>query len=236
MSTIPLSEGVLLADMKRGEAFLFLYGPQGDDPFAWWLRANRTALNGVMAFLALYLAERRGVLAHGVGITRKGEGYLFLAPSKGGKTTLSSQSPPRAVLADDGVVLRETPAGVYLHPTPFRQRPGGRIERWEWRKAPVRLKALFILEPGVEARVVSIPRPEVVGLLTGSLTHFYLWMDPGRSLGIFDFWRRITKALPAARLAWNPERAFWPAVHHFLDRGEKDHVFEQEKRTLARGL
>jgi hypothetical protein len=236
VSTIPLSEGVLFADMKRGEAFLFLYDPQGADPFPWWVRVNRTALNGVMAFLALYLAERKGVLAHGVGVTREGEGYLFLAPSKGGKTTLSAQSPPRSVLADDGVVLRETPGGVYLHATPFRQRPGGRIERWEWRKRPVPLKALFVLDRGVKADVVPIPRPEVVGLLTGSLTHFYLWMDPGRSLDVFDFWRRITRALPAARLAWNPERDFWPAVHHFLDRGEKAHVFEEEKRNLAQGL
>lgn len=237
VSAIPLSEGVLWADMKGGEALLLLFAPLGAAaPFSWVMSAGRTVLNATMAFLALYLAERKGVLAHGVGVSHEGEGYLFLAPSGGGKTTLSIHCPPGAVLADDGVILKESSGTFRLYATPFRQRPGGRVEQWKWRNEPVPLKALFVLDRAADPLVIPMPRPELMGLLIGSLTHFYLWMDRPRSQAVFDFWRRLTRALPAGRLSWKPGRDFWPAILNFLEQGENVHAFEEEKRTLARGL
>jgi hypothetical protein len=237
---IPLMSGFLLVTMNSREALLLLdkkwQAGSSDRYPSWWPLANITAVNAVMAFLAIYLAERGdGCVVHGTGLSCQGHGYLFLAPSGGGKTSLSMQSPPHAVLADDGIILRKSEQQYRIYPTPFRQRPGGETRQWAWHKSAKTLRALFILDKGDVTRLNPLCRAKALGSLINGFTHYYMWMKPQQTVKVFDFWRRLSTMIPIAGLKWRLGSDFWPEIHHFLKHENKN---ETKKRVpaLAGGL
>lgn len=232
LSFVPLEAGFLFVNLSIGEALLLLdeewrmNGSCTND--SWGAFANITAINAVMALLAIYLAERGdGLITHGTGVSLQNRGYLFLAPSGGGKTALSMHSPAGSVLADDGIIIRESKNDYRLYPTPLRQRPGGEIKEWAWQQAPVTLQAVFILDKGSQTRIKSIPRPQAIGFLVNALTHFFLWMKPGQATRVFDFWRRLGTIIPIAGLEWRLKSEFWPAIDDFIIKGKK---YESSKK------
>jgi hypothetical protein len=206
LDCVPLEAGFLLLDGKRNTSLLLLdEQPVGGDPRAeglWLTRVNITAVNAVMCCLALRLAATDGVVAHAVGLNYRGGGYAFAASSGGGKTTLSMQSPPGAVLADDGLVIRRQGEGYILYPTPFRQRPGGDTHQWNWHQTAIPLTGLCLLEKSGESGLVAVSRLEAVDLLLRASTHFFSWMGPEAAVPVFDFWRELVRRLPVARLKW----------------------------------
>ena len=232
LSFIPLEAGFLFVNLSIGEALLLLdeeWRMNGSFATAsWGPAANITAINAVMALLAIYLAERGdGLITHGTGVSLQDMGYLFVAPSGGGKTALSMHSPAGSVLADDGIIIRKSKNDYRLYPTPLRQRPGGEIKDWAWQQAPVTLQAVFILDKGSQTRIKSIPRPQTIGFLVNALTHFFVWMKPGQATRVFDFWRRLSTKIPIAGLEWCLKSEFWPAIDDFIIKGKK---YESSKK------
>jgi len=233
VSFVPLMSGFLLVANGCKEALLLLdkewHVNCSDMSSSWWPLANITAINAVMAFLAICLAERGdGLIVHGTGLNSQGEGYLFLASSGGGKTALSMQSPPGAVLADDGIIIRESGKDYQIYPTPFRQRPGGETVRWAWHQSAETLRAMFILDKGTATRLRPISRPQALGVLTNAFTHFYMWMKPQQAVKVFDFWRRLSTTIPIAGLEWRLGSDSWPEIYNLLTHGNKN---ETKKRV-----
>ncbi|MFC1863245.1 hypothetical protein ACFL1Z_04745, partial [Thermodesulfobacteriota bacterium] len=173
-------------------------------------------LNSIMAMLSLTLPEQGGVLAHGIGVRRNKEGFLFLAPSGGGKSTLAMRCSGSEVLADDGIIIRKRSNSYKIFPTPFRQCPGGEISKLEWALESIVLKGAFLLEKGNDIRLNRIPRFQLVHSFLGSFSHFFLWMDNIQAKSVFDFWHEFSLRLPIARLSWRPDLDFWPQVYDFI--------------------
>jgi len=236
-SVTPFEAGFMFANLSIGEAVLLLdkkwFAKSSFVTASWWPVVNITAVNAVMALLAICLAEHGdGIIVHGTGVSFQGKGYLFLAPSGGGKTTISIHSPAGSVLADDGIIIRKTRNLYHLYPTPFRQRPGGKIKMWVWRQIPVVLQAVFILDKGPQTRIKPISRPKVMGFLVNGLTHFFKWMQPTQATQTFDFWLRLSKTIPIAGLEWRIKSDFWPAIHKFIIKGN-DYEIQEEIPYLA---
>ncbi|MBW2609861.1 MAG: hypothetical protein JRC68_05920 [Deltaproteobacteria bacterium] len=221
ISLVSFDNGFLLTDMNKGDCYLLLdTPPQNQGPARkdhWSNKVNITVLNSIMALLSLCLSVQGGVLAHGVGVKREKEGFLFLAPSDGGKTTLSTHCSEGEVLADDGVIIRKNSDNYKLFATPFRQRPGGEIHRWKWSLEPIPLKAVFVLGKGEKTSISRIPRANLINILLGSFTHFFSWMDGRQAKLVFDFWYELSLKLPIAKLNWRPDVTFWPEVNSFIN-------------------
>jgi hypothetical protein len=136
---------------------------------------------------------------------------------------LSTQSFAGAVLADDGIIIRKHGNHYKLYPTPFRQRPGGDINKWRWCESPVHLKAVFILEKGMTTRVVPIPRSYALGLLINAFTHFFMYMSPVHKVKVFDFWHELGLNLPISCLKWRKGTDYLPIILNlFYEGGDKD--------------
>lgn len=239
ISFVPLESGFLFVNLGIGESILLL-----DDYHMNGLAGVSlcsppviiTVVNGIMALLSFYLAENKGVIAHGTGINCRDEGYLFLAPSGGGKTTISMLSPPGAVLADDGVIVREVENQHKLYPTPFRQRPGGETIQWNWYQMPVPLKTLFILEKSFATRVRPVSRNQALGGLINGFTHFIKWMEPHQAIGVFDFWRRLSKKVLVSKLEFRQRTDLVQTINAFFYQKEKENENKEKGSSLAWGV
>ncbi len=87
------------------------------------------------AFLPAFSAG----LIHSSAVIRNGLAALFIAPSGGGKTTVSQMASSQDVLSDDQTILRATDDGtVFVHSTPFGRVTSG------YKRA--RLGGVFLLD------------------------------------------------------------------------------------------
>ena len=86
VSFVPLESGFLFANLGIGDSMLLLDDAYHTNGLSRGSSSCSppviiTVVNGVMALLSVYLAENKGVVVHGTGISCRDEGYLFLAPS-----------------------------------------------------------------------------------------------------------------------------------------------------------
>ncbi len=239
ISFVSLGSGFLCVDLGRGEGLLLLdegrHAGGSTANTSWFPRFNIITINAITAFLAIYLAERGdGMIVHGTGVSFRGQGNVFLAPSDGGKTTLSKQLPPGSVLADDGLIIREIKGCYTLYPTPLRQHPGTEAGHWSWHQAAVPLQAVFFLDKGSQTSLRYIERPLALSLMINSFTHFFTWMKPQLSIKVFDFWRRLCEKIPIAAIEWRRGTDIRPEIQTFLNTGEKNE--NEKKASMAGGI
>jgi len=239
ISFVPLELGFLCVDLSKGEGLLLLdegrhaRGSTADTN--WFPRFHITTVNAIMAFLAIYLAERGdGMIVHGTGVSCRGKGYVFLAPSGGGKTTLSKQSRPGSVLADDGLIIREKKGYYTLYPTPFRQHPPAEAGPWSWQQFAVALQAAFFLDKGPQTSLRYIERPLALSLLINAFTHFSMWMKPHLSIKVFDFWRQFCEKIPIAAIEWQKGTDIWPEIQTLFYTGNKENENKKEASMAGR--
>ena len=238
ISFVPLDSGFLFIPHHKNNALLLLdegfpFKRKGVPDSLYTVMINFTVINAIIVFISMYLALRGGLFVHGTGVNYNGYGCLFLAPSGGGKTTLSTQSFAGAVLADDGIIIRKHGDHYRLYPTPFRQRPGGDIHKWQWCESPVQLKAIFILEKGMTTRVVPIPRFHALGLLMNAFTHFFMYMPPVYKVKVFDFWHELSLNLPISCLKWRKGTDFLPIITNLFNEGEDKNENNTERKEMA---
>ena len=238
ISFVPLDSGLLFIRHHSSDALLLLdeglpFKRKGVSDCHCTLMMNFTVMNAIVVLLSMCLALRGGLFVHGTGVNYNGYGYLFLAPSGGGKTTLSTQSIAGAVLADDGIIIRKHGDHYRLYPTPFRQRPGGDIHKWQWCESPVQLKAIFILEKGMTTRVVPIPRFHALGLLMNAFTHFFMYMPPVYKVKVFDFWHELSLNLPISCLKWRKGTDYLPIIINLFNEGGDKNEKNTERKEMA---
>lgn len=69
-------------------------------------------------FTLLVCLQDEGVVLHAVGLLHNNEVYIFIGPSKAGKTTVAKLSPDKVVLSDDMVVVKKFQGEFMVFPTP----------------------------------------------------------------------------------------------------------------------
>ncbi len=103
---------------------------------------------------------RRGVLlVHGSAVAANGKAYMFIAPSRTGKSThtklwLGLQDVGAYIINDDKPMLRPTEDGVIIYSTPWGQRR-------KPEKSEATLKAIAVLERGEKNIITPIGAKEM---------------------------------------------------------------------------
>jgi hypothetical protein len=70
------------------------------------------------AFTLLVALGRDGVVLHAVGVLKNEEVYVFIGPSKAGKSTVARLSLDKVVLSDDLLMIRKVDNAFMVFPTP----------------------------------------------------------------------------------------------------------------------
>ncbi|MEA3338217.1 MAG: hypothetical protein U9R25_20200 [Chloroflexota bacterium] len=172
------------------------------------------AVDRVLAFVCMQVLARegRGLLLHGAGIERHGQGLAFCGPSGAGKTTVSRlATDPHAVLTDETPIVLLTESLAMLRSTPFwgASTPDELISRSN-RQVP--LRALLFLEqwPAFELTPLQ-PSEAVMALLatekvaTERVSSAMAWLTVAG---------KLVSQVPSFRLRFRPDQELWG----FLDR------------------
>ena len=111
----------------------------------------------MQVILIHYLAKHKlGVLTHSAGINYKGDGLLFVGPTRAGKSTLARlwhKKEGIVILNDDRIIIRKAGNGVYIFGTPWHGDFSDYVDTIS-RFAP--LKKLFFIYHQKENKVLPL--------------------------------------------------------------------------------
>lgn len=154
---VPFAEVRVRPDLSSGEVRLHRPFHFGEDP----VDALPYPLDEVL-FIHL-LSERRGIELHACGIRMASGGLLFAGQSGDGKTTTArlwqAARPNATILSDDRIIVRLEDGEVYIYGTPWH----GEAKLAANLRVP--LRAILVLERGVENRLIPLAPVEAVALL-----------------------------------------------------------------------
>lgn len=174
-----------------------------------------SALERTAVYIAMQALPRSydGLLLHGCGVVRHGQGLAFIGHSGAGKTTTARLAQGYGeVLGDENVVLRPDGAdGATLWSTPFwgGSTPPELIARVR-RQVP--LQAIYMLEhaPAFELTRLA-PAAAVLALLTSEKIPVE---RPESAAAWLRAAERLLARVPCYRLGFRPTAELWP----FLDK------------------
>ena len=107
---------------------------------AWQSNDKGSLLSSFLeASLQVALIQNSGFLVHSCAVAMGKDGYLFLAPAEGGKTTIARKSRKFRVLSDDCNALRREGNDWFIYPTPWGRLTNGKPEK-------VQLTKIFFLK------------------------------------------------------------------------------------------
>lgn len=149
-----------------------------------------------------YLAQGRGVILHGCGIEKDGEGILFIGESGAGKSTMANlwnADGGIEILSDDRVILRKSGEDFRMYGTPWH----GEAQFVSPRR--IKLKKMFFLRHAGQNEVHPLNGAESVQqLLKCSFPPF--WDATGMNFTL-DLFTDLATAVPCYRLGFKPDRS-----------------------------
>jgi len=154
----------------------------------------------------LILAKQGGFLVHAASAIRGGKAFLFSGVSGAGKTTISRLAPPDATLLTDEISYVRREGNRYMAcGTPF----AGELARvGENCSAP--LRALFLLEKGLQNRIEPINPTEAIQRLLRNILFFA--NDPELVKRIFQSVCEFASLVPIRRLIFVPDQGVWDII------------------------
>lgn len=183
-------------DGARGTGELVLQSAQPLEDLDYFVRVAYA----VLAF------KQGGLLFHGAGIVRGGQGFLFFGRSGSGKTTVARLSPHDTVLNDDLVVLMPSDDDWTMWSTPFSNptqvQPSGA------HSAPLGclLRLVQAREVWAEPLRPALALAEVVASVP------VLSLDATQNARLLAVCGALLRTVPAYRLHFLPDTSFWPVV------------------------
>jgi hypothetical protein len=186
---------VLRADLRVGREARWVPGDEGT-------AAAESPLDE-LAFVAVLRAAMcqalapEGALLHAAGASIDGQGFLFVAPSEGGKTTVSGLLSREAVLlSDETICVRpdaDRPGRYAIYGTCFWSGPV-----YPSRAGAVPLKAVCFLRKGALS-LTPLSRRQALREL---LAQLHLPIDPGAPRHALAFADRLVSGTPAFALTF----------------------------------
>lgn len=149
-----------------------------------------------------YLAQGRGVIVHGCGIEKDGEGILFIGESGAGKSTMANlwdTCSGAEILSDDRIIVRRSGEDFRIYGTPWH----GEAQFVSPRA--VKLKKIFFLRHAGQNEIHSLHGIEAVQqLLTCSFPPF--WDAKGMEFSL-ELFSELSAAVPCYQLDFKPDRS-----------------------------
>jgi hypothetical protein len=165
------------------------------------------AIDSVLRIIhSLILAKRGGFLLHAASAIRGGRAFLFAGVSGAGKTTIARLAPPDTTLLTDEIsyVVRHEEQYCACG-TPF----AGELARvGENVSAPI--KAVFLLEKGLENRIAPVSQGEAVRSL---LRHVLFFADDSALVNeVFVSICEFVNQVPVRKLIFVPDQRVWNII------------------------
>ena len=149
-----------------------------------------------------YLAQGRGVILHGCGIEKDGEGILFIGESGAGKSTMANLWNANGgieILSDDRIIVRKNGDGFRMYGTPWHG------EAQFVSPCGVKLKQMFFLRHAEHNEIHTLNGVEAVQqLLKSSFPPF--WDVVGMNFAL-DLFSELATAVPCYHLGFKPDRS-----------------------------
>jgi hypothetical protein len=149
-----------------------------------------------------YLAQGRGVILHGCGIEKDGEGILFVGESGAGKSTMANlwnTDGGSEILSDDRIIVRKSGEDFRMYGTPWH----GEAQFVSPRG--VNIKKMFFLRHAGKNEIHPLNGVESVQqLLKCSFPPF--WDSHGMEF-IMDIFTELAATVPCYQLGFKPDRS-----------------------------
>lgn len=156
-------------------------------------------------FTLLVPLEDNGIVLHAAGIVRDEEVYIFIGPSRAGKTTVAKLSEGKVILSDDLVLMKKIDNEFMVFPTP----DWGDKQIGQRENRPHRINSMFRL---IKDKVVYLeefsPAHSLADIFT--IPHIETGLIP-KDVLLVRFLELIS-AVPYYRLHFLPEPSFWDCI------------------------
>jgi len=147
-----------------------------------------------------YLAQGRGVILHGCGIEKDGEGILFIGESGAGKSTMANlwnADGGIEILSDDRVIVRKRGNDFWMYGTPWH----GEAQFVSPRA--VKLEKMFFLQHAEQNEIQPLNGIATVQqLLQCSFPPF--WDVQGMEFAL-ELFSKLSKSVPCYQLDFKPD-------------------------------
>lgn len=159
---------------------------------------------GYRNLLATLLPNFSAVMIHGAGVVRNGIAAVFLAPDKGGKTTVVERSSGEPILNDDHIILRQKDNVVIAHGTPLGPITSGPQQ--------ARIGGFFLLEKASRFDLIPVQAWDILQFLWNA--HMHMWYVLPKSLRVRAFEILADACYQAAvyRMRFPKDYVDWDAV------------------------
>ncbi len=151
--------------------------------------------------LAFALPEYHGLIFHSCGVIRKGKGYLFIAPSGGGKSTIARLSGRKTVLNDDRILIRKKGGRFAMFGTPWN----GEFKGVSNASALIN-KVFFLKKAGHSYALPLTFQQSVVKLLNNVI---YLPTTVRMRRRVFEICSSMAKQIKCYTLGFTPKKDIW---------------------------
>lgn len=157
----------------------------------------------VTAVVAHRLLERQACLVHAASLIRDHRGFLFVGPSRAGKSTIARLSAPTcSVLGDDTSLVAQSEGAFWILGTPF-------LRQFQSVTAAVRapLTAICFLHQATSNALVPVPKARAAWELFRSAR--YTNQYPATAQALLDLVARICSQVSCYQLHFRPDSSFW---------------------------
>jgi len=158
------------------------------------------------------LAEEFGfLLIHAAGISYRKKGFIFPAPSGGGKTTISKLAKQKAVIiSDDAVVIKRVKSGYLIYGFPYTMPRLRRVKHYE---KGVRLRKIYFIMKAKVTTIRPINRTKALRMALAQAANLIsqrISQEKRGALGkyTYRFLEKLLDSLPFAELYFAKNRQF----------------------------
>jgi len=153
----------------------------------------------------LVCLQDEGVVLHAVGVLDGDQVYIFIGPSKAGKTTVAKLSSDKVVLSDDMVIVKKIEGQFMVFPTPcWGDRQTGTREN-----RPYRINSMFKIIKDKKTYLERFsPAHAVADMFT--IPHVPAEYIPKEKM--LTTFSELISAVPYYGLHFLPEPSFWDCI------------------------
>ncbi len=201
-------------------------------------RSKIAGIYGAAYFsVSLGLPTVDGIMLHGVGINRKGAGYLFLGTSGAGKTTMARLCGLNQVVTDDGIIVKRNASGFSIAPTPFNQLTPMDNNDMARAVRGHRLVMGLFLKKDAEVYLERISPLEACSLILKNHIHYFRYFPSAIARKAFPLVTDLCREVPFFRLHFRKDAGFWELVESEVQKtfGFRE-IYHDRKREQETAL
>lgn len=193
----PISNSIAWLDIEHSYVKIFIPKQTGID-----------LLNYLFTFIlySIFLPRQKetGILAHGCGITNNRNGFLFLAPSGEGKTTIAKLCGHRRIIHDDNLIIRKYKDKFVMYSTPWHREIDAPLVR------SAIITKIFFNHRDKKNTINYLSKPYAFANLLKNC--FIFWWDSKSKGSVSKFCEELIRKVPTYKLGFIPEKTIWDII------------------------